>query len=112
MESDEKSAKCNKCGEKHDLDKYMREGNFFIELSMEAQLRNMMQNDKFSHIVASAPSKTSVCDIYDGQLYKEAVKGSKCHDSVSPLSLTPSCDGSSKRSMWPSLYTLMNLAQQ
>lgn len=53
-QSDDKWAKCDYCGQKHDLDKFTREGNFFIELPLEAQLRNMIQNDEIpAHIIAT-----------------------------------------------------------
>jgi len=105
-ESNSRTGNCPQCKEEIKVDLY-KNGNFFITLPLETQLRDMFENSNMSELIGhrfsrSKSSDENIEDIYDGLVYKE-VMGNK--DS-SHISLMWNTDGvpvfnSSNYSMWP-----------
>lgn len=88
--------------------------NFFIYLSLEDQLKNLLRMPGITDelIGRQTETSTSLSDICDGFLYQKALSGSET--ALQTLSLTFSCDGvpvfkKSPCSIWPLFCTINEL---
>ncbi len=88
--------------------------NFFIYLSLEDQIKNILRMPGITDelVERQTETSTSVSDICDGFLYPKALSGSET--PLRTLTLTFSCDGvpvfkKSPCSIWPLLFTINEL---
>nr|XP_055062963.1 uncharacterized protein LOC129446026 [Misgurnus anguillicaudatus] len=103
---------CVQCNITHD--KANRLTNFFIYLSLEDQIKKLLEMPGIidSIVQKQSESSTSFSDITDGLLYQNAIRASD--KPLQTLTLTFSCDGvpvfkKSPCSIWPLLCTINEL---
>lgn len=98
---------CNKIMTKSDL---VKEGNFFITLSLKSQLKTMLETPSICCLLKQPTMNNdgnSFEDICDGRIYRDSLR-------ADDLSLTFNSDGisafqSTNGSLWPILCTLNEL---
>lgn len=104
---------CVQCNITHDKASRFT-NNFFIYLSLEDQIKNILKIPGIADelVKRQKETSTSLSDICDGFLYQKALSGSDT--PLSTLTLTFSCDGvpvfkKSPCSIWPLLCTINEL---
>ena len=101
---------CSICGRQYEEKELLEQGNFFIYLPLEQQLKEFFQckdpsSDLDYRFDREKASPDSIEDIYDGQMYQSIANGALTTDRNS-FSVSFSCDGvpifrSSNFSIWP-----------
>ncbi|XP_026104657.1 uncharacterized protein LOC113076212 [Carassius auratus] len=116
MQTKDEKVGCRICGKQVDAKEHMKSGNFFIVLPLEAQLRNIIEQHKFSQLTVNNKDDVNshLVDVCDGVLYKKTLKTFTTLNDCPNFSITFSCDGvplfkSSSQSIWPLLCTLNEL---
>ncbi len=112
VESNEQKGICVECNSPYDKSICMKEGMFFIVLSIEEQLRCILEHQDEDCFVERGMlgQNTNMHDIVDGDYYRSVNELS----NVNHVSLTFNCDGipvfeSSNNSLWPIQLTVNEL---
>ncbi|XP_041461161.1 uncharacterized protein LOC121412416 [Lytechinus variegatus] len=110
--------RCDYCGEHVDHEIKIKEGKFFLTMSLAQQLKYLLESTAVGTTVLNRVIETgdSISDITDGELYQELVT-SGLLSNPNNLSLTWNTDGvpvfkSSRSSMWRILCLINELPQK
>ncbi|KAK6492328.1 hypothetical protein HHUSO_G4649 [Huso huso] len=107
---DEKEKKCPQCHSVCNLDN-LDEGNFFISVPLAPQIQCLLEKldgtDVLSYRMSrKMTNRESICDIYDGECYRQISQPGKILSKPENFSYNFNCDGSSvfnssSFSIWP-----------
>ena len=117
--SDSVSEMCEECNLPFDKHQSLQEGQFFIVMPIENQLRDLLENRGLGNLILNREIKrneenSDICDIQDGEMYRNLVEEGLLSVKEN-FSITWNTDGvpifnSSKFSIWPVLCAVNELS--